>query len=362
MSVAYKLVQWTPHKKAYDLAIVASVAAYVAVFFALGKLTHRRAHALSDEVLLIRAFGTCAIVMLHVILCIGPLCRLDRRFLPLLFNRRHLGVSMFMVALAHGVLSLGYYHGFGVSSPIVSLLTANTQYASLVAFPFESLGIAALVILFLMATTSHDFWLKNLSPRVWKAMHMLVYFAYGFIVLHVALGALQTERHSVLTVLLFAGVVIVTSLHLAASRVETKKEGSIGGDASDGPWVDVAAVEEIKSDRAKVVSLLGRERIAVYRYDGKISAVSNVCAHQNGPLGEGKIVGGCVTCPWHGYQYRPGDGCSPPPFTEKVPTYRVRIVGRRVQIDPSALPAGTPVEPAAIDTTPHTQEASRVRV
>ena len=36
-----------------------------------------------------RAFGACAFVMLTVILAIGPLARLDRRFLPLLYNRRH---------------------------------------------------------------------------------------------------------------------------------------------------------------------------------------------------------------------------------------------------------------------------------
>jgi hypothetical protein len=30
--------------------------------------------------------------MLTIILSIGPLCRLDRRFLPLLYNRRHFGV------------------------------------------------------------------------------------------------------------------------------------------------------------------------------------------------------------------------------------------------------------------------------
>ena len=86
----------------------------------------------------------------------------------------------------------------------------------------------------------------------------------------------------------------------------------------------------------------------MFRYDGKLSAVSNVCAHQNGPLGEGKIVFGCVTCPWHGFQYRPEDGCAPPPYTEKIPTYRLKLESGRVFIDPNPLPAGTYVEPVAI--------------
>jgi nitrite reductase/ring-hydroxylating ferredoxin subunit len=89
--------------------------------------------------------------------------------------------------------------------------------------------------------------------------------------------------------------------------------------------------------------------VAVFRYDGQVSALSNVCQHQNGPLGEGRILDGCVTCPWHGYQYRPEDGASPPPFRERVPTFRVRVEGGRILVDPRPLPAGTRVEPATFD-------------
>jgi nitrite reductase/ring-hydroxylating ferredoxin subunit len=89
--------------------------------------------------------------------------------------------------------------------------------------------------------------------------------------------------------------------------------------------------------------------VAVFRYDGRISAVSNVCQHQNGPLGEGRILDGCITCPWHGFQYDPADGASPPPFTEKVPTFRVRVVDGRVEVHPRPLPAGTRVPPVLLE-------------
>ena len=55
------------------------------------------------------------------------------------------------------------------------------------------LGIAALLVLFVMAATSHDFWLTFLSPPVWKALHMALYVAYGLVVLHVAIGIMQYE-------------------------------------------------------------------------------------------------------------------------------------------------------------------------
>ena len=78
----------------------------------------------------------------------------------------------------------------------------------------------------------------------------------------------------------------------------------------------------------------------MFRDGDEIGALTNLCAHQNGPLGEGRIIDGCVTCPWHGYQYRLADGCAPPPFTEKLVTYRVRIKRRHGRGRPAPAAAG----------------------
>jgi hypothetical protein len=43
-----------------------------------------------------------------------------------------------------------------------------------------------------------------------------------------------------------------------------------------------------------------------------------------------------------GYQYRLVDGCAPPPFTERLSTYRVRIRDGIVEVQPEASPPGTP--------------------
>src|SRR5262249_36087220 len=154
---------------------------------------------------------------LNVIMCIGPLARLDRRFLPLLYNRRHLGVMMFTLALAHGAFSIVQFHSFGTLNPLVSVLVSNNRYTSVTALPFQPFVLAALILLVLMAAPSHDFWLHNLTAPVWKALHMLVYVAYSLIVLHVLFGVLQGETdRSLGLALTFAGLT-VAGVHLAAA-------------------------------------------------------------------------------------------------------------------------------------------------
>jgi len=113
---------------------------------------------------------------------------------------------MFMLTLGHGIFSLAQFHALGNVSVLTSLLTSNTRFDSVADFPFQSLGFVALMILFLMAATSHEFWLKNLSPAVWKRLHIMVYAGYALIVSHVALGALQSERSPWLAGVLACGI------------------------------------------------------------------------------------------------------------------------------------------------------------
>jgi methionine sulfoxide reductase heme-binding subunit len=347
MSAGYQPVLWNAYKKKYDLALWSAIILYLVIFIGSNIVlfpTH------NFNTILIRAFGTLAILLLHIVLLIGPLCRLSSSFLPLLYNRRHFGVSLFLVAAVHGILSLTWFHGNADVDPLLSLFTANRHYASIAYFPFQTLGFGALLILAAMAFTSHDFWLSFLGPRFWKAMHMFIYVAYGLVIMHVALGIIQFEKSPALVILLIAGLLIISIVHLAAAVKETGFDKRRAKVTADEHWQFVGLVNDIPESRAKIVVVDG-ERVAVFRYDGKISAVHNVCKHQMGPLGEGRVVDGCITCPWHGYQYRPEDGCAPPPFTEKLHTYIIQLRGDQVFIKTTALPEGTLVEPAITGKT-----------
>ncbi|HTJ79884.1 MAG TPA: Rieske 2Fe-2S domain-containing protein [Rariglobus sp.] len=344
MSVGYQAVGWNRQKKLYDVTLAGGVAAYVAVFCGVGALLHGGA---TPEMLIIRACGSAAFILLHVILCIGPLARLDARFLPLLYNRRHLGVTMCLLAVAHAAVGMIQFHTLGVVDPLANVLAGEGDWARVSLFPFQVFGFFALVILVLMAATSHDFWLANLTAPVWKALHMLVYAAYALLVAHVAFGAGQAPQGRVILALTTAGAVAVVGLHVFAALKGAVIDRAGAVSAADG-WVDAGPVDAIPENRAKVLVVSG-ERVAIFRYAGKISAVSSVCQHQNGPLGEGRVIDGCITCPWHGYQYLPDTGSSPPPFTEKIPTFWVAVREGRVRLHPRPLPAGTPVEPALIE-------------
>jgi nitrite reductase/ring-hydroxylating ferredoxin subunit len=344
MSVKYLPVQWNKIKWQYNAVMLASIALFLLLFLYLTPSVLDHDRAINVQIHNARAFGDCAFMMLTVILCIGPLARLDDRFLPLLYNRRHFGVMTAFVALTHAGYILNWYFSFSSSSKIENLLMANTSLRQLAGFPFELFGILALFCLGVLATTSHDFWLKFLTAPIWKRLHYLIYVAYVSVVAHVAFGILQDQQNHIFTWLVLLSGFAVAGLHLMAAFADRKERVA----PSDGAWFDVGTPDDMREGYAKITLLPNGDRAAVFLMEGKLSAISNACAHQNGPLGEGKILRCLVTCPWHGFQYDVRSGRSPAPFTEMVPTYRLRIEGGVIQIHPNANPPGTFVEPVPL--------------
>lgn len=345
MSATYKTIQWNRAKRGYDLAAASLMALFIAVFVVVASVRHSGTNAISPPILVMRALGACALVNLHVILLVGPLARLSPRCAPLLYNRRHLGVMTFALALLHALVALVYYGGFGIEPAPWALFGGYGLGVHPAQAPFEVLGLLALIVLFLMAATSHDFYLANLSAGLWKWLHMSVYGAYALLVLHVALGSMQSEPGLMTPLLLGLGVGVVGGAHIAAGLRERRRP-SLVPDAEG--WVDAGPVEGLGEGRCRVVSTTAGERIALVRHEGSLAAMSNVCAHQGGPLGEGRVVGGCLTCPWHGYQYHPHSACAPAPFTEKLALFEVRVESGRVRVNVRAHEPGSALPPCPL--------------
>lgn len=355
MSVKYKAVNWNRNKVLYDGMLVLLVAVYIAAFLEIAPQFARSARDTDPLILQMRAFGTCAFLLLTLVLSIGPAARIDRRFLPFLYNRRHFGVVTAGVASLHAMYVLEWYFNFSPINPYAAVLGSNTSYTRFLGFPFEAFGIVALLILLVLATTSHDFWLSFMTPPIWKAVHMSVYFAYTAVIAHIALGYLQDGDNSVFVVLSLGSSVLVTGLHVIASRRDAYDEAEhasgVYGSSPSKEWVHAGDPLTIEDGQARLLMLEDGEKIAIFRKEDRLFALSNACAHQNGPLGEGRILEGCVTCPWHGYQYRPEDGCSPPPFSEKVATYNLKIEEHELFVARKANTLGTRTDGAFSPTS-----------
>ena len=63
-----------------------------------------------------------------------------------------------------------------------------------------------------------------------------------------------------------------------------------------------------------------------------------------------RIEEAVITCPWHGYQYKPESGAAPAPFKEKIPTFQVKVIEGSVFVHPRPNAPGTYVEPARIES------------
>ena len=94
-----------------------------------------------------------------------------------------------------------------------------------------------------------------------------------------------------------------------------------------GGWTRVAAAEALPEGGSQIVYFDG-DQVALFNVGDQLYAVGNRCSHANGPLAEGVVEDGCVTCPWHGSRFdlasgQPQGG----PAVKPVPTYRVKVEG-----------------------------------
>ncbi len=71
----------------------------------------------------------------------------------------------------------------------------------------------------------------------------------------------------------------------------------------------------------------GVESLLIVRQGATIHALHEKCAHAGGPLSEGRLVDGCIECPWHGSRFRLADGrAQRGPTVYDQPRYEIRLV------------------------------------
>jgi nitrite reductase/ring-hydroxylating ferredoxin subunit/uncharacterized membrane protein len=106
--------------------------------------------------------------------------------------------------------------------------------------------------------------------------------------------------------------------------------------AGPADWTAVCGEAEVPEGGTRKVDVEGHS-VLLYKENGNLYALEDACAHAGGPLSEGEVKDGIVTCPWHGSQFRLTDGrvCrGPATFPQlrleaRVKAGRVEIRGRQ---------------------------------
>jgi nitrite reductase (NADH) small subunit len=90
-------------------------------------------------------------------------------------------------------------------------------------------------------------------------------------------------------------------------------------------WIAVGRLDDIPRLGARVVRTT-KGNIAVFRTaDDRVFALDDRCPHKGGPLSQGIVHGGRVTCPLHNWMVELCDGRAVAPDEGCTVTYPVRL-------------------------------------
>lgn len=117
-----------------------------------------------------------------------------------------------------------------------------------------------------------------------------------------------------------------------------------GGQAGADPeWLVIGRAADIPPLEGRSVTVEGR-RIAVFRLDGGWAAIDQACPHRSGPLADGIVADGCVTCPLHNQRFSLLTGERKDGAGQGVRTYEMRERYGALELRRADLAA---LEPAA---------------
>ncbi len=128
-------------------------------------------------------------------------------------------------------------------------------------------------------------------------------------------------------------------------------------------WHDLGPTEDLSKLTLQQI-VVGRTRIALSYRDGEFAAISGACNHVGGPLGDGRLDGDYVVCPWHNWKYHRATGRGEPGYEdEAVPRFDLRVDNGHLFVDLDAATKRTrlPHEPHPL-ARPVSREAGTIRV
>ncbi|GMV48993.1 MAG: NAD(P)H-dependent oxidoreductase [Nitrospira sp.] len=98
-------------------------------------------------------------------------------------------------------------------------------------------------------------------------------------------------------------------------------------------WTEIGPIEELRQHSLQPLQF-GHTKVALSYKDGRFAAISGVCNHIGGPLGEGRLDGDYVVCPWHYWKFHRHTGQGEPGHEQdQVATYALKEENGRLYVD-----------------------------
>ncbi|SFJ34998.1 nitrite reductase small subunit NirD [Celeribacter neptunius] len=95
-------------------------------------------------------------------------------------------------------------------------------------------------------------------------------------------------------------------------------------------WIDVGSLSDIPRQGARCVKN-GEMTIAIFRTaDDRLFALEDKCPHKNGPLSQGIVHDGCVTCPLHNWVISLETGAAQGADEGETASFPVKLDGETV--------------------------------
>jgi nitrite reductase/ring-hydroxylating ferredoxin subunit len=93
----------------------------------------------------------------------------------------------------------------------------------------------------------------------------------------------------------------------------------------------IGRVEEIPPGSIRAFQV-DEEEIAIANVGGELFATQQHCLHLRGPLGDGRLEGTTLSCPWHGWQYDVTTGKNEFDHAIQLQTYEVKVEDGDVKV------------------------------
>jgi nitrite reductase/ring-hydroxylating ferredoxin subunit/uncharacterized membrane protein len=190
--------------------------------------------------------------------------------------------------------------GLGILAMIAAAVAGAADYTDTDDEPRMVATVHATLMVIALVVYAISFWMRWSNPAADRLVPI----------------ALSLVGYGIVTAGAFVGGELVYTLGNMVNRHAWRFYG-----APKWTKLDVTEIPEGEVTAAKA----GTQSLVVFREGDNVYALHAQCAHAGGPLAEGKIVDGCIQCPWHASCYDIKTGRrTRGPTTFDQPRYDVR--------------------------------------